>query len=82
MFGDLLVRLDPWQAEYGTELPFEDVMEATDDDIAALDIELVPDAWRPICPNQAASPSQLVFVDGVRRLICAVSHLESSWASA
>jgi hypothetical protein len=68
MFGDLLVQLDPWQVEYGAELPFEDVAEVADDGIAALDIELAPDAWRPIRPDHAASLSQLVFVDGVRRI--------------
>ena len=38
MFGDLLVQLDPWQVEYGPELPFEDVAEADDGDIATLDL--------------------------------------------
>ena len=37
MFGDLLVKLDPWQVDYGAELPFEDVAEGADDAIAALD---------------------------------------------
>src|SRR5689334_3711821 len=68
LFGDLLVQLDPWQVEYGAEFPFEDVAEAADDDIAALDIEVAPDAWRPLRPAEAARLSQLVFVDGVRRV--------------
>jgi uncharacterized protein len=68
MFGDLLVQLDPWQVEYGAELPFEDIAEAADEDIAALDIELAPQAWRPIRPSQPTRLSQLVFVDGVRRI--------------
>lgn len=67
LFGDLMVQLDPWQVEYGTELPLEDVAQA-DDDIAALDIELAHDAWRPIRPDQATRLSHLVFIDGVRRV--------------
>jgi hypothetical protein len=67
LFGDLLVQLDPWQVEYGAELPLEDVAEA-DDDVAALDIELAHDAWRPIRPDQATRLSHLVFIDGVRRV--------------
>jgi hypothetical protein len=68
MFGDLLVKLDPWQVDYGAELPFEDVAEGADDAIAALDPEHALDAWRPIRPDQTSMLSQLVFVDGVRRV--------------
>jgi len=68
MFGDLLVQLDPWQVEYGTEFPFQDDVTDADDDIATLDIELSPEEWRPIRPDQAARLSRLLFVDGVRRV--------------
>ena len=68
MFGDLVVQLDPWQVEYGAEFPFEDLAEAADDDIAALDVELASDAWRAIRPDQATRLSQIVFTDGVRRV--------------
>ena len=51
MFGDLLVQFDPWQVEYGAQLPFEDASEAADDYTAALDIELASDAWRTIRPD-------------------------------
>ena len=61
MFGDLLVQLDPWQVEYGTELPFEDLAEAADDDVAAVDIELASDVWRAIRPDQATRLTQIIF---------------------
>ena len=41
IFGDLLVQLDPWQVEYGAELPFEGADDAAED-TATLDIELAP----------------------------------------
>ena len=66
-FGELLVQLDPWQVEYGAELPFEDVAES-EESAATLDIEFAADEWRPIRPDQAAILSELVFVDGVRRV--------------
>jgi hypothetical protein len=68
MFGDLTVQLDPWQVEYGAELPFEDLGEAADDDAANVDIELASDAWRAIRPDQATRLTQIIFIDGVRRV--------------
>ena len=68
MFGDLVVQLDPWQVEYGAELPFEDLAEAADDDVAAVDIELASDVWRAIRPDQATRLTQIIFIDGVRRV--------------
>jgi hypothetical protein len=67
LFGELQVRLDPWQVDYGTELPLEDV-EAYPDEAVVLDIELAAGEWRPVTPGQTHPPSRLVFVDGVRRL--------------
>jgi hypothetical protein len=67
LFGELQVRLDPWQVDYGTELPLEDVEEGPDEAVV-LDIELAAGEWRPLTPAGAHAPSRLVFVDGVRRL--------------
>lgn len=66
-FGELQVRLDPWQVDYGTELPLDDV-EPGPEEAAVLDIELPAAEWRPVTPGEVPTPSRLVFVDGVRRI--------------
>jgi hypothetical protein len=67
-FGDLEVRLDPWQVDYGAEIALEASEEISSEEILALDIELKPEAWRPIAPAAEAPGPGLVFVDGVRRI--------------
>lgn len=67
VFGNLQVRIDPWEVEYGSELPLEVAEEVASDEVT-LDIELPLDAWRPIEPRVDAYPSRLIFVDGVRRI--------------
>ena len=65
MFGDLDVRLDPWDVDYGSELPLEaDELPAED---VALDVELPEGEWMPLTPPPLAPP-RLLFVDGVRRI--------------
>jgi hypothetical protein len=66
-FGELRVRLDPWQVDYGTELPLDDV-EPGPDEAAVLDIEIPAAEWRPVTPGEAPTPPRLVSVDGVRRI--------------
>src|SRR5215831_14230289 len=68
IFGDLAVHLDPWQVEYGGELPLDDSEEPVSDETVALDVEVAPENWQPIRPSEAMLPAQLIFVDGVRRL--------------
>jgi len=68
IFGDLAVHLDPWQVEYGGELPLDDSEEPVSDEGVALDVEVAPENWQPIRPSEAMLPAQLIFVDGVRRL--------------
>lgn len=66
-FGAFDVRLDPWAAEYGGELPFEtDAAESTED--VDLDIERPADAWSAVTPVGGELPATVVFVDGVRRV--------------
>ncbi len=65
LFGDLDVRLDPWDVDYGSELPLEADEPPAED--VALDVELPPSEWRPLVPLPIAPP-RLVFVDGVRRI--------------
>jgi hypothetical protein len=67
LFGELQVRLDPWQVDYGTELPLEDLEEAPDEAVD-VDVELPAAGWRPVTPSETSEPARLVFVDGVRRL--------------
>jgi hypothetical protein len=66
IFGELLVRLDPWQVDYGTELRLDEVDEPEAD--VSLDVEVAGEEWRPISPAKTISPGQLIFVDGVRRI--------------
>jgi hypothetical protein len=68
IFGDLAVQLDPWQVDYGTELPLNDAQEPAPDEAVALDVEVALENWRPIRPSQAMLPAHLIFVDGVRRI--------------
>jgi hypothetical protein len=66
-FGDYEIRLDPWDVDYGSEVPIvaaspgEPPLETVD-----LSVE-VPGEWSPIRPAQAREPDEIVFVDGVRR---------------
>jgi uncharacterized protein len=68
IFGDLEVRLDPWQADYGAELAIETPEEVAPAENLSLDVELAPDAWQPIAPVTGAAAPNLMFVDGVRRI--------------
>src|SRR6516225_2912108 len=68
IFGDLRVELDPWQVDYGAELPLEGAEQSGPDEQIVLDVEVTAGEWRPIRPSASALPSQLIFVDGVRRI--------------
>lgn len=68
VFGDLDVRLDPWQVDYGAELQVELDHEADADEGVILDVETPPARWRPIAPVSPDPLRRLVFVDGVRRI--------------
>jgi hypothetical protein len=68
IFGDLTVQLDPWQVDYGSELPLNDVEEPTSDEAVVLDVEVASEKWQPVRPGEVMLPTQLIFVDGVRRL--------------
>ena len=68
IFGDLTVQLDPWQVDYGSELPLDDVEEPASNEAVVLDVEVAPEKWQPVRPGEVMLPTQLIFVDGVRRL--------------
>jgi hypothetical protein len=65
LFGDLQVRVDPWEVEYGSELPLEGAPEEAPEDVV-LGVEMAPESWQPIVPAPEAAPLRMVFVDGVR----------------
>src|SRR5262245_12212235 len=67
LFGDLELRLDPWQVEYGPELPRDSDDESADES-PAFDVELPLTHWTPLEPTHALELDRLAFVDGVRRL--------------
>lgn len=67
-FGAFDVRLDPWLAEYGAELPL-DMAAADEPEVSVtLDVEQTPALWAPMLPTARARTEDLVFVDGVRRV--------------
>ena len=66
MFGDLDVRLDPWDVGYASEMPLEAEEPPAED--VVLDVEVAPHEWTPVMPSAGALPGRLVFVDGVRRI--------------
>jgi hypothetical protein len=60
------VRLDPWDADYGSEIPVETDSSQVDE---AVDTTVeVHGAWKPVVPALVPSSELVVFVDGVRRL--------------
>src|SRR5262245_58013605 len=66
-FGDYEVRIDPWQAEYGSELPLELVSEQGAEGVD-LTVEAAEADWTPRSAKQGAELGVFAFVDGVRRL--------------
>lgn len=65
LFGDLDVRLDPWDVGYGSEMPVDGDEPPVED--VALDVEMPPGEWAAITPVPIA-PVRVIFVDGVRRI--------------
>ena len=67
LFGDLRVRMDPWQVEYGSELGADADGRETRETVVE-DVDVERSRWEPVFPKDAVLPPALVFVDGVRRL--------------
>ena len=66
-FGELDVRLESWDVEYGSEFPLDAPEEASADEVS-LDVEVPAGRWDAIEPRPTTIPGRLLFVDGVRRL--------------
>jgi hypothetical protein len=68
-FGGFDLRLDPWQVEYGSDLPLGGALQDdASDQLDDLEPERSAAEWHPIVPDSSPLPSRLVFVDGVRRI--------------
>ncbi len=67
LFGPFQVRVDPWEVDYGSETPLEQLGERPDEEVR-VDVEVPEEAWKPLTPGPAKAPERLLFVDGVRRL--------------
>ena len=59
-----MLRVDPWDPEYGTSLELEAIEELAH--AVELDVEPVP--WRPLPPPAVADLPCCAFIDGVRRI--------------
>ena len=68
IFGDLRVRYDPWDVDYGDQTPLVGIDDEHDPKID-LDVEVDGARWEAIRPPPGAAPQRrVVFVDGVMRL--------------
>ena len=59
-----VLRVDPWDPDYGTSLELEAIDELPQ--AVELDVESVP--WAPIQPTPIGHPRCCAFIDGVRRI--------------
>lgn len=69
LFSGFDLRLDPWQVEYGADLPLGGGgQDEASDQVDDIEPETPASDWRPIFGQSGPSISRLVFVDGVRRI--------------
>ncbi len=59
-----VLRVDPWDPEYGTSLELELIEEAPQ----AVELDVEPVAWQPLRPPEVEALPCCAFVDGVRRI--------------
>lgn len=69
-----ILRVDPWDPEYGTSLEFE----LENDLPQAVELDVEPVAWTPITPPEIEGIPCCAFVDGVRRIDLRLFAEESS----
>lgn len=66
IWGELQIRIEPWEPDFGGGVAFEDFRDV-DADTVDLDPEVAADDWAPI-PGEGAAFERVVFIDGVRRI--------------
>lgn len=68
LFGELSVRIDPWEVDYGDQTPLAAASDELDEQVDH-EIEVNDAEWEAIRPQSGRSlHERVVFVDGVRRL--------------
>lgn len=68
LFGNLRVRIDPWEVDYGDQTPLAPAHDQSDEHVNH-EIEVTDAGWQAITPRSDTVPHQrVVFIDGVRRL--------------
>ena len=58
-FGELDVRLEPWDVEYGSEFPLDAPEDVSDDEVS-LDVEMPVGSWDSIEPAPAPLPGRII----------------------
>jgi hypothetical protein len=61
-----VLRVDPWDPQYGTSLDLE--LELEEDPSQAVELDVEPIAWEPVSPKEVEELPCCAFVDGVRRI--------------
>lgn len=69
-----ILRVDPWDPEYGTSVEFE----LENDLPQAVELDVEPVAWTPITPPAIEGIPCCAFIDGVRRIDLRLFAEESS----
>ena len=68
LFGDLKIRVDPWEVDYGDQTPLASSREGQHEQVD-LEVEFSESEWRAVEPSATTHlPERILFVDGVRRL--------------
>lgn len=72
IWGQLDIRIDPWDADYGASTGFEGFAE----DDTRLELDLEVQEWCAIGAQNEVAPERWVFIDGIRRIDARVVALK------
>lgn len=72
IWGQLDIRIDPWDADYGASTAFEGFA----DDETRLELNLEREDWCAIGAQNVVPPERWVFIDGIRRIDARVVALK------
>ena len=68
LFGDLKIRIDPWEVDYGDQTPLASSREGQHEHVD-FEVEFSESEWRAVEPSPTTHlPERVLFIDGVRRL--------------